>query len=738
MRFVFPEHTAEVTPAGPDRRFVLKSLAGAGAGLVLGLQLPSTAQAQSGAAAVIKGEGAAGTFAPNAFVRIAPDSTVTVLIKHIEFGQGPFTGLATLVAEELDADWGQMRAEHAPADTALYKNTAFGLQGTGGSTAIANSYEQMRKAGAAARAMLVTAAAKEWGVPAGEISVSKGVIVHAQSGRSASFGAFAAAAASLPVPADVKLKDPAQFSLIGTDVPKLDSAAKSAGKAQFTMDATRPGMLTCLIARPDRFGGTVKSVDDAEARKVPGVADVRVIPQGVAVYAKGYFAAQKAREALKIEWDNSRAETRSTDTIIAEYQKLAASPGKPVTTTGDAPGVLAKAAKVIEAEYVFPYLAHAPMEPLDCLIEAREDGAEVWAGSQLQTIDQTVVAQILGLRPEEVRINTLFAGGSFGRRATPGGDMVAAAAEAVKAIGRKQPVKVVWSREDDIRGGYYRPLNVHRLRASLAADGTIAAWEHTLVGQSLLEGTPLAGMIKDGIDPTTVEGANDLPYALANMSVSVHTPQVGVPVLWWRSVGHTHTAYSTETFLDELLALAGKDAVAGRLALMGDKHPRHAGVLKAVAEMADWGGPVPDGRARGVAVHRSFNSYVAQIAEVSKGSDGAPRVHKVWCAVDCGVAVNPNVIAAQMEGGIGYGLGHALYAAITMKDGRVVESNFDAYRSLRINEMPEVAVRIVKSAEAPTGVGEPGTPPIAPAVANAWAKLTGERVRQLPFVKTVG
>ncbi len=742
MQFLFDKYdpansqSASEADARGDfsRRTILKSIAGAGAGLVIGLHLPTAAKAQSGAAAVFQDGAAEGMFAPNAFVRIAPDSTVTVLIKHIEFGQGPFTGLTTLVAEELDADWAQMRAQSAPANNELYKNLKFGVQGTGGSTAIANSYLQMRKAGAAARHMLVEAASKAWGVPADEITVKKGVIAHEGKGKTASFGDVAEAASKLTPPQDPFLKEPSEFVLIGTDLPKLDTKAKSTGMAEFTMDKTRPNMLTVLIQRPPVFGGKLKSMDDAETRKVKGVVDVKEVPHGVAVYAEGFWAAKKGRDALKLEWDESEAETRSTAEIVDDFKKSAATTGRVITNEGDAEKALSGGGKTIEAEYVFPYLAHAPMEPEDFLIEATEDGATCWAGSQFQTMDQGAVAKTLGFRPEEVTVNTLFAGGSFGRRATPVADIASECASAVKAIDAKRPVKLVFTREDDISAGFYRPLNVHRLKGSVDADGNITAWDHVLVGQSIMKGTPFEAMMKDGVDPTMVEGASDLPYAIPNKRISFHMKTLKVPPLWWRSVGHTHTAYSTETFLDELLAMGGKDPVAERLRLLGDKHPRYAGVLKAVSELADWGSQVPEGRARGVAVHKSFESYVATIAEVSESDEkGIPRVHKVWSAIDCGVAVNPNIIKAQIEGGIGYGLGHILFAGINLDKGRVVEQNFDTYRSLRINEMPDVQVKIIKSAEAPTGVGEPGVPPIGPAVANAWAKLTGKRVRNLPF-----
>lgn len=712
-----------------SRRNLLK---GAGA-LVIGMSLPQAGRAQSGAAQVFRPGGDA-VFAPNAFVRIAADDSVTVLVKHIEFGQGPFTGLATLVAEELDADWGQMRAEHAPSDAKLYANLAFGMQGTGGSTAIANSYEQMRKAGATARAMLVQAAAASWKVPAGEITIEKGVLKHA-SGKQGRFGEFAEAASKLQAPAEVKLKEPAQFRLIGKEgaVSRLDSRGKATGKTQFTIDIRAPEMLTVVVAHPPRFGGKVASFDASEAKKVKGVVDVQQIGSGVAVYATGMWPALKGREALKVSWDESAAEKRGSRELIAEYRRLARTPGLTAGKLGDAEATLAKAEKVIEAEYLFPYLAHAPMEPLDGYLEWNAQGALARFGSQLQTGDHQAIAKVLGLAPEKVQIETMLSGGSFGRRAQPTMELAVELAEVAKAIGPNKPVKLVRTREDDLAGGYYRPLFLHRMRGAVK-DGKITAWSSAIVGQSFLKGSPFEAMIKDGIDPVMVEGASKLPYEVADFRCDLHTVEVGVPTLWWRSVGHTHTGYAVECFIDQLLQEAGQDPVAGRLALMG-KHPRLANVLRAVADLAKWNGPGPaDGRARGVGVVESFSSYVAQIAEVSLGADGEPKVHKVWCAVDCGVAVNPDIIRAQMEGGIGFGLGHALYGEITLDAGKPVQLNFDSYRSLRIHEMPQVEVRIVPSTEKPTGVGEPGVPPIGPAVANALARLGRERPRSLPMV----
>jgi isoquinoline 1-oxidoreductase beta subunit len=716
------------------RREFLRTAGTAGAGLIVSVKLGGLAWAQrSGAASVIQSEGAQGTIDATGFVKVSPDNTVTVMVKHLEMGQGPYTGLTTLVAEELDAHWSQMRAQGAPANTELYKNLAFGIQGTGGSTAIANSYEQMRKAGATARAMLVAAAAEEWGVPAKEISVRKGVLRHSASGKQATFGQLAERAAKMAPPNDVQLKDPSRFTLIGTAVGKLDSPEKSTGQAIYTIDVQRPEALTVLVAHPQRFGAKAISVDDTQARAVRGVVDIKTIPQGVAVYAKGFWPASKARTALKITWDESGTEMRSTEQLLAQYRARAEQPQVAAMSRGNTQTAMEKAVRRYEAEYVFPYLAHAPMEPLDCAIELSDGACQAWFGSQLQTVDHMTIAKVMELPAEKVGIGTLLAGGSFGRRAQPAGDLAGEAAAALKALGRDASIKLVWTREDDIRGGRYRPFTLHRLRGALDKSGNIVAWDQTIVSQSIIKGSPFEMMIKDGVDPTMVEGAADLPYAIANLRVSAHATEVGVPVLWWRSVGHTHTGYATETFIDELLVASGKDPVQGRLALLKNE-PRHAGVLKAVANLARWkGAKVGGGRARGVAVHKSFDTYVAQIAEVSMGSNGLPKVEHVWCAVDCGVAVNPEVIKAQMEGGIGYGLGAVLFDEITLDQGRVVQANFNNYRMLRIDEMPKVEVVVIRSTEKPTGVGEPGVPPIGPAVANAWRALTGTSVRHLPF-----
>lgn len=703
----------------------------AGAGLVIGVSLAMRGRA---AASLLQGApaGAAGPVQDlNAFVRIAPDGVVTVLSKHIEFGQGPYTGLTTLVAEELDADWSQMRVAAAPANDELYANLAFGIQGTGGSTAIANSYEQMRKAGATARAMLVAAAAEEWGVSAGEITVAKGRIRHEASGKEAGFGELAEKAATMEAPAEPTLKDPKDFVLIGTDRPKLDTPEKTNGQAVFTLDVLADDMLIAMVAHPAHFGATVKSFDDTEARKVPGVVDVKQITQGVAVFAENTFAALKGRAALTIDWDLSAAETRSSEAIYADYRKLLASEGLEATNNGDTESALsADGITTLRSEITFPFLAHAPMEPLDAVLIQAEDGSiDCYNGSQFPGQDKAAIADVCGVDPAKVRVNTQLAGGSFGRRAQFGSPYMREAAEAFKASGMTRPIKHMWTREDDIRGGFYRPIYVHSLEGAIDRDGNIVAWDQQIVGQSVMKKTDL--------DESTVEGAADMPYGISNLRVRAYNVELPVPVLWWRSVGHSHTGFAVETFIDELLEKAGKDPVEGRLALL-QNDPRRANVLRKAAEIAVWGSPVADGRQRGVAVHKSFNTYVAEIAEVSIGERGEPRVHKVWCAVDCGVAVNPNIIRAQMEGGIGYGLGAVLFDQITLGEGgEIVQSNFHDYRSLRINEMPEVEVAIIESSEAPTGVGEPGTPPVGPAVANAWRRLTSQPVRQLPLVKAL-
>lgn len=710
-----------------SRRDFLKAT---GAGLVVGVMLPGAAKAAQNAGAATEGM----AFAPNAFVRISPDNTVTVIVKHLEMGQGAYTGLTTLVAEELDADWDQMHAVTAPADVKLYANTAFGIQGVGGSTGLSNSYMQMRKAGAGARAMLVAAAAARFDVPASEITVAGGVVSHTASGQSASFGDLAEAAGAIAPPEDPAVKDPKDFNLIGKPNGRIDSREKSNGTAQFTLDVYRDGMLTAVVAHSPTFGGKLKSFDAAEALKVKGVVKVAEIPQGVAVYGENTYAAIKGRDALDIVWDDSAAEIRSSAQMMAEFREAAKKEGVDAIREGDVAKALADAETVIESVYEFPYLAHTPMEPLDAVVEVRGGEADIWMGSQLQTVDQGTFAQVLGIAPDKVRLHTMTAGGSFGRRAQGDASFAVEAASVAKALGEDGAVKLVYTREDDVQGGYYRPLTVTRNRGAIDAKGNITAWDQTIATQSIMRGTPFEMMIQGGIDPTTVEGAHNTAYRLPNIRVGWQEMTSPVPVLWWRAVGHTHTAYAVEVFLDELFASAGIDPVEGRLKLLPED-AREVGVLRKVAGMAGWADRKTGGdTALGVAVVKSFDSYVAQIAEVSN-EDGEPKVHKVWCAVDCGIAVNPDVVKAQMEGGIGFGLGATLFDEITLTEGGGVDqSNWDTYRMLRIDEMPEIEVEILASTESPTGVGEPGLPPIGPAVANAWLALTGKAPHRLPMI----
>jgi len=701
-----------------------------GAGLTLGFWLPDAP-----AAAMFDG-----SHEFNAFLRIGTDNTVTVLSKHLEMGQGSYTGLATLLADELDADWYMVRVEGAPADAKRYNNLLWGAsQGTGGSTAMANSWEQMRRAGATGRAMLVGAAARKWRVAAEEVQVREGIVTHTQSGRKATFGQLAEAAAAEAVPTDVKLKEPKDFRLIGKEARRRDSADKTNGRAVFTQDIHLPDMLVAMVAHPPRFGARVRSFDAERSMAVKGVVDVVRIPQGVAVLAGDTWSAKKGRDALSVNWDESNAFKLGSEQIFERYRELARTPGRVARQTGDANAVLAGAARVIEASYDFPYLAHAAMEPLNCVIRLDAEGCEVWNGEQMHTGDQMALARFFGLRTEQVRINTLYAGGSFGRRASKDSDYVMEAAQVVKAIGGRAPVKLVWLREDDMRAGYYRPLFHHRLEAALDGEGRLAAWRHRLVGQSILAGSPFERvMVKDGIDAVSVEGAANLPYAIPNLQVELHTPtDIPVPVLWWRSVGSSHTAFSTETFIDEVAVAMGKDPVALRLELLTG-HPRHVGVLRLAADKAGWGRPLKSGRAgerrgRGIAVHECFNSYVAQVAEVTVRADGGVRVDRVVCAVDCGLAINPDNIRSQVEGAIGFALSAVLHGEITLTEGRVDQGNFDGYPLLRIDEMPAVDVHIVPSSSPPTGIGEPGVALLGPAVANAIAAATGKRLCRQPF-----
>jgi len=707
------------------RRFLQGSTAAAGA-----LVIATTIDLPPGLAATTQDPPM-----PNAFIRIAPDNTVTVLIKHLDKGQGVATGLTTIVAEELDADWAQMRAAFAPADATLYNNLFFGdFQGTGGSTSVANSWQQLRNAGAAARAMLVAAAADLWKVPTIEIKVEKGVVAHAPSRQRATFGELAAKASTIPVPTQVALKEPKDWVYIGKPLPRIDSVAKTTGTAIYAIDVKRPGMLTAVVARPPRFGGVAKSFDASAAKAVKGVVDVIGIPQGIAVVATDTWSALRGRDALKITWDDAQAEARSSEAIFAEYRRLAATPGLPAARRGEAAAALAAAAKIVEAEFTFPYLAHAPMEPLNGIIETKSDGSvELWAGSQFQTVEQATVAAILGLTPDRVKLNTVWAGGSFGRRATPNADYFAEMAAIAKTLGRPAPIHLVWTREDDLTGGRYRPMVLHKVRAGLDLAGRLVGWEQRMVSQSFTIGTPISAMtVKDGVDETAVEGAANIPYAIPHFAVDWHHVTSPVTTLWWRSVGHSHTAQAIEVMIDALAVAAGRDPVAFRLDMLAD-HQRHAAVLKLAAEKGGFGEKLPPGRGRGIALHESFNTFVAMVADVTVGHEGALKVDRVVAAVDCGIAVNPDIVRAQIEGAVGYGLGAALRNKITLTNGMIDQSNFNSYEPLRISDMPSVEVHIVPSMAPPSGIGEPGVPPVAPAVTNAIFAATGKRLFSLPW-----
>ncbi len=713
------------------RRAFLRKSFQSGTGLSLALMLPGCVEPEDATkTAAIDAPDMAGTpFVANAFVTIGQDSTVTVQIKHVEMGQGPYTGLATLVAEELDADWDQVVAVAAPAEPA-YHNLHWGMQATGGSSAITNSFEQMREAGAVARYMLVGAASQSWDVPAAKIEVTRGVISHAASNRQASFGELASLAAEQALPDFVTLKSPKDFVLIGTTLSRKD-IGKTDGSAVFTQDIQLPNMLTAVVAHPPRYGATLASFDATAAKELPGVVDVLALDNGVAVLARTFWQAKQARDALDVSWNEDNAFVQSSADLFAHYRQRAETPGDSWIKEGDLAAAFEGASQIVEAVYEVPFLAHATMEPMNCVIQFNGTEAEFWYGCQFQTVDQAQAAQVLGIAPEKVKINTLLAGGSFGRRANAHSDYVLETTQIAKAHGKSVPIKLVWTREDDTNAGYFRPMYVHRLKAALDDAGNIAGWQHRIVGQSISKGTMFEPMIQNGVDPQTVEGAH-VPYAIPAQEVETHAVDLPVPVLWWRSVASTHTAYVTEAFIDELAAAAGRDPLEFRMSMLDDQ-PRHQQVLALAAEKAGWGSPLPSGRARGIAVHQSFGTYVAEVAEVSVAESGDYKVEKVTCAVDCGIAVNPDVIRAQMEGGIGFGLSPAMLSEITFENGAMVQSSFHDYKVLRINQMPDIDVHIVPSAEAPTGVGEPSTPVAAPALANALFAATSIPRRKLPI-----
>lgn len=726
---------AEV-PEGIARRSFLKIATASG--FALGA-FPLVGNAQQGAAPATTGLKA--DQQPAAFVKIARDGTVTVTINRLEFGQGTHTGLAMVLAEELDADWSRVQAVHGNADPA-YNDPAFGMQITGGSTAVKHSYTQYRELGARTRAMLMAAAAKQWNVPVASLATERGVVI-GPGGRKLGYGALADAAMQQPVPVQVTLKDPSRFKLIGQPTTRLDAKAKSSGRQGFGMDVRLPGMLTAVLQHPPVFGSKVASVDDAAARAVKGVKAVLRVPlhdggEGVAVVAEGYWAAKQGRDALKVQWNDAGREKVDSAQQLVSYRALAARTGNVKHDADMAP--LANAPHKISAEFVFPYLAHAPMEPLNCTVQLTGSGAAakaaVWTGTQMPGLDTAAAARTLGIKPEQVTMHVQMAGGGFGRRGLLTSDFVVEActiAKAAQSAGLSAPVRTVWSREDDVRGGYYRPMHLHRAEIAFDAQGQVLAWDHVIVGQSIMAGTffePM--MVKGGVDETIVEGMGK-PYRLP-MRLSAHHPKLNVPVLWWRSVGSTHTAYVMETLIDDIARATRQDPVAYRLKLMDEKAVRHRAALQLAVDKSGYGKKaLPAGRAWGVAVHESFDSVVAYVVEASV-VDGTPKLHQVTAGVHCNLAVNPKSVEAQIQGGALMGLSMCLPgAAITLKDGVVEQSNFGDFAVPRITDMPAIAVHLVPSADAPTGVGEPGLPPLAPAFANAIASLSGKPLRELPF-----
>src|SRR6266699_2135877 len=707
------------------RREFLKVSIGAGGGLLLGFRLGGTGET------LAMQNGSATSFMPNAFVRIGADERVTVIVNHSEMGQGVYTALPMLLAEELDADWSKIGYESAPVD-AKYNHPIFGMQITGGSSSVYSGFEQYRNAGAAARAMLIAAAAVQWNADPASLRTESGTVLDGTN-RKLSYGQLAEAAAKMTPPAKVTLKDAKAFKLIGTPAKRLDTPEKINGKAVFGIDVKNAGMLTAVVARAPVFGAKVKSFDDSHARNMPGVRKIVPVPSGVAVVADSFWQAKVAREAVRIDWDEGEMHAFSTSQMMQQFREQAKSPGKSVRLDGDPDAALSLAAQKIEAVYEVPYLSHLMMEPLNCAVDLREDSCEIWTGTQFQTVDRAAAAKAAGLPNEKVQIHTTFLGGGFGRRATPQSDFVVEDVHVAKAAG--VPVKVVWTREDDMQGGWYRPAFLHSIVGGVDASGNPVSWKSRLVGQSIMAGTPFEGMMKEkGYDPAVVEGVDDLAYEIPNLAVESHQAKVGVPVQWWRSVGHSHTGFATECFIDELAALAHKDPYRFRRSLL-TKHPRHLAVLDLAAQKAGWGKPLPEGRGRGIAVHFAFGSYNAQVAEVSV-TEGKVRVHRIVSAVDCGHYVNPGIIAAQLEGGAIFAASAALFQELTFENGRLQQTNFHTFPVMRMNECPEIETHIVESNEKSGGIGEPGVPCTAPAIANAVFGATGKRIRKLPIRMT--
>jgi isoquinoline 1-oxidoreductase subunit beta len=716
-----------------SRRTFLHASATAAGGLLLALYLDLPAVAQDGAAAKPR------IYRPDAFIKIQPDGTIVIQVNRLEFGQGVQTALPMLLADEMDADWSRVVPELAPAAD-VYRDPIRGLQLVGGSGSIATSFQQYRELGARARAMLIAAAAARWKISAGECRTDASV-VSGPAGQKATYAELAGEASGLPVPATVALKSPADFRLVGKRVPRLDSRPKCDGSQKFGLDLDLPGMKVALVAHPPIFGAPVKSLDDTAARSLPGVVDIFQLPPGprtgVAVVADKFWTAKQARDRLQIEWDLASVPHADSSRLREEFRTLARTPGNVAVGRGDAKAVDAIApANRIVADYEFPYLAHMAMEPLNTTVRFDGDRAEAWAGSQLQGVDQAAIAEVLGLKPEQVTFHTEMAGGGFGRRAVADSHVQREAAAIARRM-RGTPVKLIWTREDDVQGGYYRPMHQHRVEIGIGADGLPSAWRHVVVGQSIVAGTPFASMlIKNGVDQTAVEGVADTRYRIANFNVSAHHPTPNVPVLWWRSVGHTHSAYVMETLIDELAARARVDPIAYRRTLLDPGATKLLAALALLEEKsAAWRRALPDHHAAGIACHECFDTAVACAVDVSI-ENGRPRIHRVTVAIDAGFAVNPLTIESQCQGGLAFGLSQLVpHGAITLRDGRVEQRNFDTHTPPYISDAPQaVDVHIVPSTEKPSGCGEPPVPVISPAVANALTKLTGKRYRSLPLL----
>ncbi len=698
------------------RRGFLKS--GTGAALTIGFALPLAAGRLEAATPVV--------FAPNAWLRLTGDGTVTVMCGSAEMGQGVLTAIPMMLAEELDADWKKVRVMQAPVDQA-YNNPMFGMQATGGSTTVRAHWEPLRKAGAAAREMLVAAAAAQWKVPASECRTEAGQVIH-RSGKKLSYGALVPAATKLAVPAEPTLKDPKDFRILGKRTNRLDTPGKINGTAKFGIDAQVPGMVVAVMARAPQPGAKPVKVDDTKAKAVKGVQQIITIPHGVAVLADGYWAAKKGRDALVIDWDLGAAKDLST-TKVSDMLATGASQADAIALdAGNVKDAAATSARTLDATYEAPYLAHACMEPMNCTAWVRGDSVEIWAGTQSQGPSQGILSQVASVTPAKVKVNTLLLGGGFGRRFAP--DFTIDATLLSKISGK--PVKLIYTREDDMAAGFYRPASVTKFEAAMDDKGMPTMLKCGVGSPSIMAASGFMKIPDNGVDSFAMEGIADHPYDIPNQRLAYGRTEPGPQVWFWRSVGHSQNIFFVESFIDELAAAAKADPYEYRRALLG-KQPRYKAVLELAAQKAGWGTPLPAGVHRGIAVAQSFGSYVAEVAEVSIGADGTPKVHRVVAAVDCGMTVNPQTIERQIEGGIVYGLTAALYGRIGFKDGRVEQGNFNDYPVLRMNEMPKVEVHILPSTEKPGGIGEPGTPPIAPAVANAIFAATGQRLRSLPF-----